>query len=343
MRSFGPLRQSSKLRATMAPNTRSSTQIFPQFPLLPAELQLKIWNSVLPRPAIHCFDVCFPSPQGSFERSTRAFTAADGSIIDQSRYAAYKNTVFLDQLHSQTDPSVYKLAEALKRTCVDAANETAMGRSSPPRNARTDDVNSVYLPGKDQRIQYDNTTDVLWLRFGSPGAIADVSHQVLEGEHRVFSSGISDALEGIWSSELASTLQGARRIALGLSETWAATHVQEIYVEEISYLSCVLQRDLEVLYLIDEGFSQQSQGGEDEVSEKEAGETPPLTLDSAEREGDVIYGMGKTYREVRDLRQLGWEESHPSFVVCQILDETIRSQQGDKDTFRGVRVLVCEE
>src|SRR3569833_1094398 len=155
MRSFGPLRQSSKLRATIAPNTRSSTQIFPQFPLLPAELQLKIFNSDLPRPAIHSFDVCFPSPQGSFERSTRAFTAADGSIIDQSRYAAYKNTVFLDQLHSQADPSVYKLAEALKRTRVDPANAPAPGRSSPPRHARTDDANPAYLPGKDQRIQYD--------------------------------------------------------------------------------------------------------------------------------------------------------------------------------------------
>jgi len=339
----------------------TATCQFPFFAQLPDELQSKIWRAAYPRPAIHIFDVCFPSPRSS-GRSKRAFTGIDGVLTDEAQWKLYKDTVFLDTLEVYSssfadedvrapgflrDPSMYRFAATLRGTCVTSHHESGLAgldaAGLDPNDDADSPVNAVYLPGKGRWVRYHND-DVLCLRFGREGSIARLANGVLlsdEGSGR--DGGIGDALDGVWSEELAATLRRARKVALDVSELWATDSAREIIFEEMAYLSCVLQMNLEVLYLVDYCAGRCRPLGDAAAGRQPRSESGGSVAGDVERRGDVVYGMGKTYTEVRDLDRLGWDEDHPTRVMARALDETIRGQQGMHETFLGVRVLVCED
>ncbi|KAH8593112.1 hypothetical protein B0O99DRAFT_596640 [Bisporella sp. PMI_857] len=352
----------------------SITYDFPQFALLPAELQAQIWEASCPRPGMNIFDVCSPSITGE-SRIARAFKGRDGRVSDEERYDSYKSSVFLDALdvnigHSELtnnpgntstcklrhDPSIYKVAAQLRATCVDAASAATVSSRTPTMSSKgfTDadknvDVNSVYLPGKNKWVYYNNTSDVLCLQFGPSGSISNATSDAPFGDHddhRAFSSGLSDALGGIWSTEIAATLQGARRVAIDIAETLAASGVLEIVFEEISYLCCCIQRNLEVLYLVDHCIGRCQRRNKNQLSSKKLQTVGELAKELgclSDREPNVIYGASRAYREIFDLEQFGWHHDHPTFVLAKMFDKAIRSQQGNQLVFQGVRVLVCED
>lgn len=341
---------------------------FRLFTSLPAELRRKIWESTTPRPGIHVFDVCVPSSIGN-RRVRRAFEARDGSIRNEKQYNKYRDTVFLDVAETSmkalqkpnsggahnlgtpnfsTDPSMYRATQNIRSACSEA-NEFLQPPSKSPstlgKETTSTSINSVYLPGRDKWIQYDNTSDVLFLRFGASGSVQNIAQQRLFGDKQdvlTFSSGISDVLEGIWSSELASTIWNARKIALDVADTWAANDSTPIMYEEVAYLSCCLQNSLEVLYLIDQ--DEEQRGKPDRALQASAKEGSLIfQLDSSieQREPDMIHGVGFNYHETYDLERLGWSEDHPNFVLTQMFAEIIRSQQGEGGPFQGVRILEC--
>lgn len=278
-----------------------STTSFRQFTQLPAEIQLKIWEATgASAPSMHVFDVCFPSWRGS-SRSEKAFARPSGeeaSDKDKKRWEKYKDTVFLDTLDTtiqeldrptrvarhRVDPSMYRFQDNLRATCVGAANGSAMkpqaSAAVPHASQHNGDINTVYLPGPDRYVQYNNLTDVLHLRFRDGGAATTLSQEALvngpepvlergslvtEDTHErstnsttthsdsnnTYSSGIGTVLESLWSSEMADTMHNARRIALDVTETWTGSSVVTLIIEEIAFLACTLQHNLEVLYLVD--------------------------------------------------------------------------------------------
>nr|XP_036575922.1 uncharacterized protein CTRU02_14059 [Colletotrichum truncatum]KAF6782578.1 hypothetical protein CTRU02_14059 [Colletotrichum truncatum] len=342
----------------MAPPT------FERFADLPAELRLKIWNEALAGPSMHVFDVCFYSWRGS-DRSKRAFQDSNGNIPEpkQSRWKKYDQCAFLDTLEAGAtelarstqvarhahDPSVYRLRQAQRSTSVEAAAAVA-----GPARRRQPNTNTVYLPGRDEKVVYDNDKDVLFLRFRDGGALSELTQGVLFGEYdTVGPSNLSQILEGPWCAEMASTLHGAKHIALDVAETWTTATVGAVMLEEVAYLGCCLQHDLRVLYLVDHCPGRCTRCNRQDKRTAQLQSRGDLyrrlhstaAEEAMTREPDVIWGVGKTYREVFDFEGLGWSDAHPSYVFARAMEETIRSQQADAkaEVFQGVRVLVVED
>jgi hypothetical protein len=372
----------------------SKVRSFPLFAKLPGELQAAVWEASYPQSRAHIFDVCVPSPASSPRcRVREAFTGSDGSIPESKHklYKKYSDTIFLDPISLRgkrntnslekyfnrlsvdsittvqfsRDPSMYTTATKLAAVCsgascvIEKEVRTTAEEQKPDAKKNT---NVVYLPARDRWVRYSNTEDVLFLRFGRPGAVADVNREALHGDHEdnllesTPDKGISGALGGIWSAEMANTLQGARRVALDLSELIVdGDAARQMFYQEMVYLACCLQKDLEVLYLVDYSVGRchcpRGKFSAADLQTRTVTEGWPTGEDGAsseqdgEREPDVIHGEGATWREILDLEKFGMNEDHPAFLVAQILDDSIRSQQRCEGNgpFQGIRILVCEE
>ena len=327
---------------------------FPLFSRLPKELQLKIWESSVCGPSMHVFDVCFPSKR-RMERSRRAFA----DRVGVSPAEDITKTVFLDTLDDipdanprkaevarhRHDPSVYRHRESLRRTTRDAFDSS---RIRGP-------TNTVYLPGRSRKIEYNNTEDVLFLRFRGIETNTEVSSEVevnILDNMPPYLEDVAEVLGGQWSAGMAATLQNAKMIALDVAETWAPASTGEYGLEEIAYLACCLQKELEVLYLVDHCVGRCTRCGRQDLDAGQLGSRGFLADDlcgddqkEVQRPGDVINGIGKTYREVFDLEALGWNTFHPTYLFAKIISDTIRCQQRDagSEVFKGVRILVVEE
>lgn len=334
---------------------------FPQFSLLPAEIQLQIWEATpatLPTRQMHILDVQAPPPApphavrraSSSHRRTRSQSPHPAGALDtnkrvrkSSSIPPRRNAICLSTLPTVSlaafaagasfDPSGYKLRDVLRATCVDAASAVRHAEAHIP----TVDRAVVELPGGRQLV-YDNARDVLHLRFldatkdGAP---------------------LSTIFQSMWSPALASALHSARRVAIDVSQIWPelADHQHKL-VQDIVFLACTLQSSLEVLYLVD--YSQE-QNIAKHLASKESELHSRFHSYGSERDtektrkADVIHGNGTLWREVFDLESLGWHERHPGFVFGEIFGEVVRLQQGQwfgegekKASFRGVRVLVAE-
>ncbi|WYZ46797.1 hypothetical protein EsH8_IX_001022 [Colletotrichum jinshuiense] len=339
-----------------------SSRSFTKFPDLPAELRLKVWDEATAGPSMHIFDVCFPSWRGS-DRSKRALQDVDGNISknNEARWSKYSQCAFLDAVETGPveltrptriarhayDPSVYKLRRTQQLVCSEAS-------AAATRHLRSTNRNTVYLPGRNEKIQYDNDEDVLFLRFRDGGALTDLSHGVLSGEFEASgANSLTDVLEGPWSAEMAETLHDARQIALDIAETWTLATMGAVLLEEAAYLACCLQQGLRVLYLVDYCNGRCTRCNRQDTKAAKLQTRGDLyrqlhswsTDEAMARKPDVIYGVGKTYREVFDFDGLGWSDEHPSYLFARAMDEMIRSQQADADApnFEGVRVLLVED
>ncbi|KAH8819333.1 hypothetical protein F5884DRAFT_839410 [Xylogone sp. PMI_703] len=292
---------------------------FPLFPQLPAELRLKIWETSFRKPSIHIFD---------------AFIGSDRIITDEATYQMYKNCVFLDTLNInlgtcngvfatrfRTDPSVYRVTKALSAACIDSA--------------------AYYSPEKKERVLYDNTSDILCLRFGSSSMVHDfVDDPLINDSHP-----ISSTFEGMWSREMAETLCVSWRVAIDISELWYLSKLNIADVEDLAILCSCIHNDLETLYLIDYcvGRCQQCWKGKLIPKELQIKKCDlAKKLDPEDRNMDVVYGAGIIYREIFDFERLGWDSVHPVFKLAQTMNMMIREQQGENGPFHSVRVLVCE-
>ncbi|CCF38460.1 hypothetical protein CH063_09545 [Colletotrichum higginsianum] len=329
---------------------------FSLFSNLPVELRLNIWEETVSSPSIHVFDVCFPSRRGN-DRSERAFgEASSASHQSQSvRWKRYKNSVFLDSLEVTTgddqlagpeprpvqhvqDPSVYRQRRALHLTCREAFSSSAL---------RTNKVNTVYLPGRGRKFEYDNDRDVIFLRFwGSDrpiGARSTSSEQVNSSV-----SSITEVLEACWSAEMALTVYQALRIAIDVDEM-----TMRLCIGEVACLASCFQKGLEVLYLVDH---QTGDGGSDTRYRHVAADLQNrgglyrqlhsgILRENLTRVPDLIRGVGRAYREVFDLERLSWGESHPAYIFARLVTDSIRNQQLDAGAaeFKGVRILVVED
>ncbi|OHF03829.1 hypothetical protein CORC01_00691 [Colletotrichum orchidophilum] len=103
-------------------------------------------------------------------------------------------------------------------------------------------MNTVYLPGQNQRIQCNNGEGVL-LRLGDGDVITDLSHGVLIGEFEA--SGVKNltvVLKGPWSAEMMETLRDTRLIALGVTETWTPATIGPVLFEEVAWLWLALYK-----------------------------------------------------------------------------------------------------
>lgn len=405
----------------------TSLKAFTKFPELPPEIQLQIWESTIAtQPAMHLFDVCVPPCVSESTVTTVASPTADSHMenseeTDRSlskREAIYldeaTDTLYLSPLATTTtedatppgtelstqgarfgsDPSMYKFRAGLAATCIDAA--ATVRRSMPA--ARSGDTNTIYIGAPSTArgcpsITYDNTQDVLYLRFTPP------AFRFPDGGR--LTSPVSAIFESVWSQELAGALHRARRVAIDVSQLWpdlwargvaddgehegaggGEVEVSEegeeeeeagdnddgsLIMQDIAFLACTMQHDLEVLYLVDycagrcdchpsslkaqdlmerrdEGLYRDLRNGETWQKEKM-------------RKPDVIQGVGKVWREVFDLEKLGWDGEHPGFVFAEMFAEVIKMQQGnwmgddsqdgevtkDRAKFQGVRVLVAED
>ncbi|KAL4412868.1 hypothetical protein CABS03_07294 [Colletotrichum abscissum] len=347
---------------TQQHRSNSPMMPFTKFAELPPELRLKIWDEATAGPSIHIFDVCFASWRGT-DRSRRAFQSADGKISEQNhaRWTKYRECVFLDALETgpaelarrtriarhMHDPSVYKQRQTMRLVCSEAS-------AAVERRLRGTNLNSVYLPGRNQKIHYDNEEDVLLLRFGDGGALTDLCHGVLSGEYEASGvNNLTEVLEGPWSAEIAETLRDARLIALDIAETWTPATVGAVVFEEVAYLACCIQRGLRVLYLVDHCHGRCTRCKKQDITRSQLQTRGELyyQLHSRDRDAaisrvaDVIHGVGKTYREVFNLEGMGWSDEHPIYVSARVMDEMIRSQQTDAATqdFEGIRVLLVED
>lgn len=296
----------------------------------------------------------------------------------------------------RSDPSMYKFQANLRATCIDAA---ATVQAS---TARSRDTNTIRLGGPNAgagagaSITYNNTQDVLHLRFTPP------AFRFTGGEGRL-AGPISAIFESIWSEELAGALHRARRVAIDVSQLWPGLgarggrgageaqqeedgeegvegveeEVEEVgddddsaVLQDIAFLACTMQNDLEVLYLVDycarrRGSSSSTPSflrARDLMDRTDEGLYHALrngdTWQKEKiREPDVIHGVGKIWREVFELEKLGWDEKYPGFVFAEMFGEAVRMQQGnwmgddnqdgelakEKKKFQGVRVLVVED
>ncbi|RSM15042.1 hypothetical protein CEP52_000998 [Fusarium oligoseptatum] len=294
--------------------------MFTLFSRLPAELQLKIWDASLPRPGIHIFDVCFrdlPSPDKTASGETveddtnTEHTFLSSLNLTPTRHLEVPSTTF------RSDPSIYKITDALSKTTIDSS-KVAKARVSSDQVGRP---NTIHLPSLKERVCYDNNADVLCLRFG-------LSHDVRQDAGPLFRNNISRVLEAEWSGEMASTLFSARRLAIDIAELWSPGGFDPM---SMAYFCCCIQNDLEVLYLVD--YCELSTSKCELANE----------LDAEDREMDVIHGSTVTYREISNFEKLGWGSDHSAFGIAQMMGDTIREQQGAEGPFRSVRILVCEE
>ncbi|KAH7152744.1 hypothetical protein EDB81DRAFT_432655 [Dactylonectria macrodidyma] len=307
-----------------------TTMTFPQFPNLPPELQTQVWETCLAGPCMHIFDVCFPSR--SLGRVERAF--AGGDVTRQARFDRFKETVFLDRLESiRGDPSMYRYANTLRHTSR-AAAWTAEAASS------RDGATTVSLPGRDAKLRIAGS-DVLMLQFrdaGDGSADGDADASTLQ-------SRIGPVLRCQWSAELASTLQGARKVALDAVEGWVFSPNDTLGWDEITHLASTLHRDLEVLYLVENGNKTAASRLQTRGTLWKRLEGDANGLSQPERPGDVVRAVGMRYTEVFDLEALGWHECHPTYGFAFLMTNAIRlhQHQGGQSVFKGIRVLVAEE
>ncbi len=214
--------------------------MFTFFPQLAAELRLKIWEATYRRPGVHIFDVCLPSPWPSdTNRASRAFTDLSGTIANPGNYAKYRDQVFLDKLQAATggqgtgpgtefrrDPSAYSMARMLSMTCVESAEFVRTQRYRD----KTEDIHEVFLPGKGQTICYDNSADMICLRFGPRHTIQDKASEAgFDEADPISGNSITRALEDIWSEDMASALWSARRVAIDISELMESSRAPSFY------------------------------------------------------------------------------------------------------------------
>lgn len=420
----------------------TSLKAFTKFPELPPEIQLQIWESTIAtQPAMHLFDVCVPpcvsesavttiasptsdSHMENNEETDRSLSKREAIYLDEATDTLYLSplatTATEDSTSPETevstqgarfrsDPSMYKFRAGLAATCIDAA---ATVQRSIPAAPSSGDTNTIYIGAPSTArgcpsITYDNTQDVLYLRFTPP------AFRFPDGGR--LASPISAIFESIWSQELAGALHRARRVAIDVSQLWPDLWARgvggggddggeqqqggdggeqgdreheevdedevevleeeeaggnddgSLIMQDIAFLACTMQHDLEVLYLVDycagrcdshpsslkaqdlmerrdEGLYQALRNGETWQKEKM-------------RKPDVIQGVGKVWREVFDLEKLGWDGEHPGFVFAEMFAEVIKMQQGnwmgddgqdgeatkERAKFQGVRVLVAED
>lgn len=334
-----------------------------------------------------------------------------------------------------SDPSMYKFRAGLAATCIDSAATVRRALPATPApgagagDTNTDtDTNTIYLgaPSTERgcaSVTYDNTQDVLHLRF-SPPAFRFPDGGRLKGP-------LSAVFESLWSQELAGALHRARRVAIDVSQLWpclrphgvadgeeqqgddggegeAEVAGQEVdggeqqvdgdeeeadadeemdgdeevdgdeeagdiddhmlIIQDMAFLACMMEHDLEVLYLVDycagrcDSHPSSSLRAQDLMDRRDDGLY--RTLGNGEtwqkekmRKPDVFQGVGKVWREVFDLEKLGWDEGHPGVVFADIFGEVIKMQQRDamgddsqdaeaakeRVKFQGVRVLVAED
>lgn len=306
------------------------------------------------------------------------------SSPQRGRQSCRSSTVTLEACSSsRRDHSGYKFRDALLATCTDAAGAVRRAR----RAVAPADRAAVRL-SSERSVDYDAGRDVLHLRFvktdGVDGARSSDAQQVEVNECRddqtTMTMGIkpdqdwwdahkheqaqapgptklaplSAVFRSAWSEELAAALHGARRIAIDVSQIWPElADEQTRLVQDIVFLACTMQHDLEVLYLVDDPTRGESarqltaRGGE--LYERLHYPSDDSWEREQTREADVIHGTGKAWREVFDLEGLGWHERHPGFVFGEMFGEVVRLQQGNwhgegqkKTTFQGIRVLVAE-
>ncbi|EKJ79217.1 hypothetical protein NXS19_002641 [Fusarium pseudograminearum] len=318
---------------------------FRYFASLPLELQIKIWQAyVHPGPAMHIFDVCYPSWKGD-KRTEKAFQPLRNSNEGEKKLKAYKNKAFLDRMDtigpkSEFDPSMYH-ATATSRLVSRLTERTI-------RETETKQVmNEIYLAGRGQKIPIP-ASDVLMLRIRQDPS----DHSNLHTETLLCPPPIKDILENQWSTELASALRGAKKIAIDVSETWATGLYGELGLEEIAFFACTIQKDLEVLYLVDECAGRckrcrRQNVKMDDIRKRDAmwkGLRSKDTNDE-DRPGDIINAVSRRYVEATNLAALGWDEEHPSYLFACLIDTAIKTQQEgtDRGKFQGVRVLVVED
>lgn len=357
----------------------ASPTSFPLFGQLPPELQLRVWEECAAGPSMHVFDVCFPSIRDGKSRAERAFRGRE----DDARFSKYQDSVFLDVFDDENDndsdsdndttrtasddddaqpemavaasahrdPSAWRLHHNLRLTSTDARAAAL---------ARPEDVNTVYLPGRNRKVQYDNSTDVLFLRFGDggggAGAVAEGGLQALEAlfgpeTHDIPGVGsVSEVLEAPWSTEMAETVHRARKIALDVAETWTPATLGIVMFEEVAFLACCLQENLEVLYLVDHCTGRCARCERRDLRASALQTKGELARelhgrDDDDRPADVIHGVGKTYREIFDFEAMGWDDLHPTYIFARMISEAVQGQQrdSDRDVFKGVRVLAVED
>ncbi|RTE85361.1 hypothetical protein BHE90_000187 [Fusarium euwallaceae] len=309
--------------------------MFTLFSQLPAELQLKIWDASLPRPGIHIFDVCFrdlPSPDKTASGETveddanTEHTFLSSLNLTPTRHLEVPSTTF------RSDPSIYKITDALSKTTIDSS-KVAKARVSSDQAGRP---NTIHLPSLKERVCYDNNADVLCLRFG-------LSHDVRQELGPLFRNNISRVLEAEWSGEMASTLFSARRLAIDIAELWSPGGLDPM---TMAYFCCCIQNDLEVLYLVDYCVGRCQRCFKGSLTSKELSTSKcelANELDAEDREMDVIHGSTVSYREISNFEKLGWGSDHSAFGIAQMMGDAIREQQGAEGPFRSVRILACEE
>ncbi|KAM0429725.1 hypothetical protein ACHAPT_006331 [Fusarium lateritium] len=307
---------------------------FHYFPKLPLELQTRIWEAYNPsEPAMHVFDVCFPSWRGE-GRAEQAFKA------DKQRLDQYKEQVFLDHFESEhtSDPSMYRVTQSL-RLINRAAYQMAR------RMEARQETNTIHLPGRAQKIKTP-ASDVLMLRFREP----PVDHKQLDAEIYLCPPPIKEVIESEWSVEMESTLQGAKRIAIDVNETRLTGMYEVMGVDEITYFASTIQKGLEVLYLVDDCAGRCKECEREDIQaetlQKRDQRWRDLTQDEDDetRPGDVVRAVSRRYIEVFDLEGLGWARQTP-YMFARYFSDAIRSQQKDEDRgkFQGVRVLVVQD
>ncbi|KUI62795.1 hypothetical protein VP1G_11457 [Cytospora mali] len=302
----------------------------------------------------------------------RQSSQRDGLYLEESDDTLNPDALHLDTLNTHTpsetsisttqgvgfrfDPSMYKFQDSLRATCIDSANTVQRMNSGY-------DLNTIYLP-TGRVLTYNNTQDVLHLRF-----VPQAFRLAGDGRH---ASPISALFESIWSEALASTLHYARRVAIDVSQLWPdLTEGQSEVLQDVAFLACVLQNDLEVLYLVDYCAGRCNGGakvGGLRSSEWKlyrklygygscGGSDPRKDCWDKERRRhpDIFHGVGKIWREVFGLEEMGWDEEHPGLAFAEAFSEVVRLQQdnciGDVDErtvkkklkFKGVRVLIAED
>lgn len=318
---------------------------FENFASLPLELQIKIWQTYThPGPAMHIFDACYSSWKGD-DRIKVAFKTLRNDEKGEEKFKEYKKKVFLDRMdtidrEAVFDPSMY-YATAMSKLVSRLTEQTI--RETEARQG----MNEVCLPGRGQKILIP-ASDVFMLRLRQD----PFDHYNLATETLLCPPPIKEILENQWSPELASALRGAKKIAIDVSETWATGLYGELGLEEIAFFACTIQKDLEVLYLVDECTGRCKQCGRQNVKREDIQQRDALwkglrtkNTDDQDRPRDIINAVSRRYVEATNLAALGWEEDHPSYLFACMIDTAIKTQQEGKDRgkFQGVRVLVVED
>ncbi|KAL4954768.1 hypothetical protein BDW69DRAFT_162401 [Aspergillus filifer] len=260
-------------------------QNFPQFPCLPAELRIQIWQEAASVSRAHTFDVCFPSRMViSCARSKRGMLGDEPSGVylahvpvtgDESESSPREDEEGEEQEWRCPKDSPSNLYASIRLSCSEAFEalrsqnhrklQYPSGSESDFGSESDGDVrfNTVFLPVQEaNRYIYENARDLLHLRFGSalpsnsgfldPNCSAEDDYTP-----RVFKSSLSDMFLYPWSSGLTSTLQNARMIALDIADLELAIPLSLLKAfapgsleQEVGYLANRLSK-LEVLYVVD--------------------------------------------------------------------------------------------